>query len=550
MSTEGARERVPSWWLGPAANSREGALFWGAIAAVVLLALSLRLPGLAPSSLYLDDAWVAVLARDASLSDLLAIRPPHPVGFLVLLAFARRLLPGAELSLQLLPFAASLALVPLGAWLVRRRAGGLAGGILAAVLLALNPAHSAFAVRVKPYATDALLSLVLVAATERCLSEPSARRLGRLALLASLAVLFSYPAALVGAVGFAGAFLASVGSTRKRGALVGIAAAFLAADLFFGFFLVYGQSNQALTNYWEGSFVPLHDPAAAVAFIVSRTILVFASSFPRGFGALGILGLLGFVLLLVNRGTRLAAGLLGALWAAFCAAAAMRLYPVDGRTTAFAYPLVALVAAGTISMPMKRARRAVVREGVPAFLAAAVVLTSSSRVEYPVVEDARLVRSLRAESEPGDTVLIYPHANWAAGYYGDWPVRLVPVDYYGTRFESRLLRDRSITLPGRLGYEDHPEVLDPALEELVSQKPERVLYLATHLEVKCCAAHVHIREFLGASGYRSERLARSLDGELLRFTRQPSNRGPGTPPGLPKAGGSRPERPSSTSGGP
>jgi hypothetical protein len=331
---------------------------------------------------------------------------------------------------------------------------------------------------------------------------------------------------------------------------MGLAAAFLAANLFFGFFLVYGQSNQALTSYWEGSFVPLRDPGAAVGFIVSRTILVFASSFPHGFGALGILGLFGFGLLLANRATRLSAGLLGALWAAFCVAAAMRLYPVDGRTTAFAYPLVALLAAGTVSAQMQRARRAVVREGVPAFLAAAVVLTSASRVAYPVVEDARLVRSLRAESGPGDAVLLYPHANWSAGYYSDWPVRLVPVDYYGTRFESRLLREGAVTLPGFAGYEHHPQLLDPALRDLVSRRPERVLYLATHLDVNGSAAHVHIQEFLVASGYRRERLALSANGELLGFTRQPSHRESGIAPVLPRAGESRPGRLSSTSGGP
>lgn len=540
LATEATRERAASWWLGPAANRTEGALFWGSIAAVVFLALSLRLPELAPRSLYVDDTWVALLARDASLSDLLAIRPPHPVGFIVLLAFARRLVPGAELSVQLLPFAASLALVPLGAWLVRRRTSGLCGGVLAAVLLALNPALSASAVRVKPYATDALLSLILVAATERCLAEPSARRLGRLALLASLAILVSYPAALVGAVGFAGAFVASVASTRKRGPLMGLAAAFLAADVFFGFFLVYRQSNQTLTTYWEGGFVPLHDPAGAIAFIVSRTILVFASSFPRGFEALGILALVGFALLLAHRGTRLTAGLFGALWAAFCVAAAIRLYPVDGRTTTFAYPLVALIAAATISTQIQRTRPAFVREGVPAFLAAALVLSSAMPVAYPASDDARLVRTLSTEAKPLDVVLLYPHANWSAGYYSGWPVRLVPVDYYGTRFEGRLLRDRSVTLPGLRGYEDHPEILDQALEKFISQKPERVLYLATHLDVKCCAAHVHIREFLGASGYRSEALAVARAGELLRFSRQTPLKESGGPPVPRRAGESRP----------
>jgi hypothetical protein len=463
---------------------------------------------------------------------------------------AVRFLPGAELSVQLIPFAASLALIPLGAWLVWRRTGSLCGGILAAVLLALNPILSEYAVRAKPYATDALLSLILVAATLPCLAEPSPHRLWRLGLLAPLAILFSYPAALVGAVGFAFAFSAAIVSTRERGRLTRIAGAFIAAEATFGFLLVYRQANDSLKIFWQAGFVPLDKPYAALAFVASHSARVLTDSFPRDWWALGILPLLAFARLVQRRETRFTAAFLAALWASLFAAAALRLYPVDSRTTAFAYPLVALLAAGTVSVQMQRARLAVVREGVPAFLAAAVVLTSASRVAYPVVEDARLVRSLRAESGPGDAVLLYPHANWSAGYYSDWPVRLVPVDYYGTRFESRLLREGAVTLPGFAGYEDRPQLLDPALRDLVSRRPERVLYLATHLDVNGSAAHVHIQEFLGASGYRRERLALSANGELLGFTRQPSHRESGIAPVLPRAGESRPGRLSSTSGGP
>ncbi|MCM3874907.1 MAG: glycosyltransferase family 39 protein [Thermoanaerobaculia bacterium] len=529
---------------------RERAVFAAGVSAIVVLAASLRLPGLAPPSLYFDDVWVALFAREASLAELLAIKPHHPAGFMALQALALRVLPGAELPVQLLPFAASLAIIPLGAWLVRRRTGGVSGGLLAAVLLALNPTLSDYSVRAKPYATDALLSLVLGAATLACLREPEPRRLRRLAFLAPLAVLFSYPAALVGAVGFAVALSAAFASSRQRGPLMRIAGAFVAAETALGIVLVYGQSNQSLQRFWEYGFVPRGSPSDALAFVASRTALVFVSSFPRDWWALGILVPLGFALLLWRRETRSAAAFVAALWTALFAVSAMRLYPMDGRTTSFAYPLVALVAAATISAQMQRARQAVVREGVLAFLAAAVVLTSASRVAYPAGDDARLVRTLVAESEPGDTVLIYPHANWTAGYYSGWPVRLVPVDYYGTRFEARLLRDRSVVLRSFPGYENHPEVLDPALEELVSRKPDRVLYVAINLAVNRTAAHAHILKFFGASGYRSVRLAVAEEGEVLRFSRQPPLPDSGAPPGLPQGGESRPGPGSSTPAGP
>lgn len=519
---------------------RESAVFAAGVAAIVVLAVALRLPGLAPPSLYLDDAWVALFAREASLADLLALKPHHPAGFMALQALALRFLPGAELSVQLIPFTASLAIIPLGAWLVRRRTGGVSGGLLAAALVALNPTLSDYSVRAKPYATDALFSLVLVAASLTMLARPAPRRLWRLALLAPLAILFSYPAALVGAVGFAFAFRAAFASARERGPLTKIAGAFVVAEAALGILFVYGQSNEAMKSFWQEGFVPLKGPSEALTFIASRTALVLMSSFPRDWRALGILVPLAFALLLARRETRPAAAFLAALWASLFAAAAMRLYPVDGRTTSFAYPLVAVLAAWTLSKGTRRAGSPLIREGVPAFLAAAIVLTSAARVIYPPFEDARLVRALATEARPGDAVLLYPHTNWSAGYYSGWSVRLVRADYYGARFEARLLREGAVTLPGFPGYEDRPQLLDPALHELVSRNPERVLYLATHLEVNCCAAHVHIRRFLGAAGYVSERLALAPGGELVRFTRPPPPAPSGAPP-LPKGRESPPE---------
>ena len=189
-----------------------------------------------------------------------------------------------------------------------------------------------------------------------------------------------------------------------------------------------------------------------------------------------------------------------ALWAALFAAAALRLYPVDARTASFAYPFVALLTAWTVSTQTRRAASPLVRRGVPALLAAAVLVSSARPVAYPQFDDARLVRALAAEAKREDAVLVYPHANWAVGYYSGWPVRLVKAEYYGTRFEAQPLREGTTILPGLPGYEERPQVLDPALLEALSRRPPRVLYLATHLEVNCCTAHSHIQESCATPG--------------------------------------------------
>jgi hypothetical protein len=516
----------------------ERTLFLVGVCAVVVLAFSLRVSGLAPPSLFLDDVWVALFVREASFRELLTLRPPHPAGFMAVQALALRLFPGAELAVQIVPLTASLALIPLGAWLVRRTTGSACGGILAAVLLALNPTLSAYSVRAKPYATDALTSLLLVAVTLACLTKTSTGRLRVLALLASLAIPFSYPAALVGAVGFAVAFTTAAVTGRERRPLLWIAGAFVAAEAALGFLFVFGQSNDVMKSFWQPGFVPLGRASDALLFIASRSALLSLSSFPENWTALGILVPLGFALLLGRRATRPAAALVAALYTSLFAAAALRLYPMDGRTVTFAFPLVALLAAWTVSSVARGVHAPLLREGLPAFLAAAVALTSSTPVSYPPFEDARVVRTLAREARPEDAVLVYPHANWTAAYYAGWPVRIVRNDDYGTRFEARLLRKDSFTLPGIPGYERRPELLDPALRIVLSANPQRVLYLATHLEVDCCAAHNRVRHSFQALGYSSERLAVANGAELIRFTRPPDQKPSGSPV-LPTDRGSR-----------
>lgn len=498
---------------------RERVLFLAGAGGAAVLAAFLRAPGLAPRCLYLDDVWAALFAREASFPSYLALRPPHPAGFLALESLALRVLPGAEVAVQAIPFAASLALVLLGAWLFWRRTGDAAGATFAAVLLALNPTLSDYSVHAKPYATDSLLSLALAAMVLKALDEPSPRRVGLLALAAAPAVAFSYPAALVGSVGFAVALAAALASGRNRPRLAGIALAFFAAEAALAALLVLGQTNAQLASFWRTSFVPLGHATEALGFVASNSVLLLAASFPRGWWALGLLPPLGLALLLSRRETRLAGAYAGALWVSLFAAAALRLYPVDARTASFAYAFVALLTAWTVSSQTRRAASPFVRQGVPALLAAAVVVSSSRPVVYPGFDDARLVRALVAEAKPEDAVLVYPHANWAVGYYSGWPVRLVKAEYYGTRFEARPLREGTTVLPGLPGYEERPEVLDPALREALSRRPPRVLYLATHLEISCCTAHLHVLKSLRDAGYAAERLAVAHGGEVLRFTR-------------------------------
>ncbi len=520
MSDAEARAPFRRPWRTPVPPALASLAFALAVAAVVLLAVALRLPGLDPRSLYIDDTWVGVLVKEAPLSEILALRPHHPIGFLGLLSLVRRAVADPELSVQALPFAASLCLIPLVAWLVRRQTGGAAAGILAAVLVALNPELSAFSIRGKPFETDALVCLVLVALGLDTLLRPSFRRLAWLALLAAVVTPFSYPAGLVGSVVVALAFLRTLGEKRDRVPAAALFALFLAVMAALASVAFSGRGNDTLQSYWASGFMPVGSARGAFDFAASRSRRILESAFPPGWGAMGLLVPLGVAALALRKSTRPGALLAAALWASLLAAAALRLYPLSSRTAVFAYAPIVAFAAGIVGRYSARLPRPS-GEALPGLLAASLVLTASTPLADSRFDDARVVEALERAARPGVGVLIYPNANWSVAYYAGWPMRLAPVDYYGTRFEARPLRARTTLLPGRTGYEVHPEFLDAALGSFFSRSPDEILYIATHLEDDCCAAHARVVDAFRAAGYTGRRLAQAHGAELLRFRREP-----------------------------
>jgi hypothetical protein len=129
--------------------------------AALAVAAVVRVAWLADKPLWRDEAWVAVLAREAG--DHFELSPrPVPAGFLFLSAAALRLpvLP-PEITLRLLPLAAGLATVALLPLLVRDLDGRPGVGAAAAWLAAGMPVLIYYSRELKPYALDALLAVAV-----------------------------------------------------------------------------------------------------------------------------------------------------------------------------------------------------------------------------------------------------------------------------------------------------------------------------------------------------------------------------------------------------
>ena len=114
--------------------------------------------------------------------------------------FSKRLVPDPELSLQLVPYCASLAVIPLLAIVVATISGSRALGVVAGSLMALSPDVAYYSVFVKQYTVDvlAIAGLLLIAVCFFRSREVRYLRLG--AGLSIVSLLFSFPSVFAGVV--------------------------------------------------------------------------------------------------------------------------------------------------------------------------------------------------------------------------------------------------------------------------------------------------------------------------------------------------------------
>ena len=363
--------------------------------------------------LWCDEAFVAANFITRDYADLL--RPLDysqicPLFFLWLELSAVKLLGFSEPALRLLPTAASVAGLFVFAHVSGRvlagRARVLAVGVFAVAYYPIR--HGA---EVKPYATDLLSSLVLLAlAVEWWRASTGARSRSRWrwvwALAAALPMVLglSHPAVFV-AGGISLALAWPAWRERRRGALAAFAVYnLMLVATFVALFAAFtgGQSRASLetlrSHYWAGAFPPWREPARLVVWLAeAHTGRMFAYPFGEARGASGFTTLCfatGLVFLWRRRETPLLVLTLGPLGLAFAAAILGR-YPYGGsvRTMIFAAPSVCLISGLGLAALLARLpracdhRRAFTSAVVGLWLAGLVVLALNAAWPYKSVAD-------------------------------------------------------------------------------------------------------------------------------------------------------------------
>jgi len=484
------------------------------VVALMLCAVLLRLPAFAPAALWLDDQWVAVLVRDASLGDLLRLAPPVPLGFVLLQKAVGAVFGISPATLQLLPMAASILLVPVTAALALRITGNRAISFLAALFVATDPVLVTYSTRVKPFVFDALATALVAWLFVDTRRNPSPRVFLRLAVASVLSTFFSFASLISGAVLLhLGALLAARAALRSdpipraelwREAIVACAVFDAFAILVFGLIL-RTHGDAAVFAYWEKAYLPLTDFALLKNFLLSRGANVY-EGIVAGLTAriTAILVAVGALVLIAQRRTRSPTLGIVAVLCGLYAASALRCYPAGGgRTDLFVHPLGAVLVAAAIGSLVSFVHRSAPRAALA--LAVAIVVAvgvATQPAVYPIRGDREVIEHATATIAPGDAIVIYPWSSWAVALYGSWPVdlRVEPVSTNG--FYAVPKRPQTLLLgetAGGQSFLDSPMVAPQQVDALLGDnEPARLHLIATATREPALR---YIREAFEARGY-------------------------------------------------
>lgn len=397
---------------------------------LIALALAVRLPSLSTTGLYRDDAWPLLAAR-TGLARAVRIGVTIP-GFEVFLwAWGR--VSTATVWAQAPALVASVTAVALAYGLARKLGCEPFAAVVAGGILALAPMAVLFSTRVKPYAVDAVVSLILFALAVRLAQAPSRRRWVSLTAVAVMAPLVSasvLPVALTAMAWSASRGWTHPDATRQSRLLaLALPAGYVAMVALYAF-VVLGNVPPPLHDSWASHYV---DDLGGARYVFDE----FAAGIFYRHGPTGPLLLVAIVAGVVWARPHLAALLLGPVLIAFGLAVVGRAPFGGGRTDIYLYPGVALAVALTVQRALGGRRLRWAGPAVTVALALFAVTDGRRHVEgnpYPGADTARLIALVRNQMVPGDAVVVAPFTRYAFALYDRTAPEVLLSSRYSTGF--------------------------------------------------------------------------------------------------------------------
>lgn len=493
---------------------------------IICAAAWARFGGLNPTTLWFDDLWVAALVKMPSLWDAVTAPAPAPPGFVLILWIVDKLTLDPEWGLQLIPYLAGLATIPVAGYLGRRITETMWGGLLAASLMALSPWVSAFSTAVKQYSLDALVTLLLLTVAVILFSrKASVRDFVMLAAATPIAFLFSVQSIFLStsllAVVALRLFMQSSNAPKTRARVWGVIGFHAAALAFIYLSLIQMRTTPALQGYWMDNFVPASSIFGVFEFLVTCGADALQGAMPYGWGWPVLLAVPGFVWLMSSRrwrplGTVLLVFTMGLPFASY-----LKLYPMGGeRTDIFVHPVVILLVTLGLHAVISRVTHERIRNYgyvLPAVTALCFAVFIPAVSNYPASDSEQAMATvLDAAGRRDQRVISMPAAQWLLAYYGPWDYDVVREPNSTTSYVIEFEEDGPIVLPFSgaqdiatalaSAIEDRPRIVHivdsdfSILPEVVDLMPQ--IQTSGYLEVR---AYLDVRTSIRTFGFQASR---------------------------------------------
>ncbi|HEV7734867.1 MAG TPA: glycosyltransferase family 39 protein [Candidatus Binatia bacterium] len=388
---------------------------------VALVGVGYRWHDLSRWGFWNDEAWVAISTRVEGLSQFLLSMATTPVLWGALLR-PLALLPHAELSLRLLPFAWSVLTLWLAWRLGTRLAGHALGGLFAVALVALDPASIQWAKQLKQYSAEAALILATLLAADASIRDR--RGLRWLGLLLAVGATVSNAQILAAPPVLAIVLIATLvrrdGLPARRVALLTLVVGLF--DVAWYALVLRPGMPASLHDYYAEGYLP----TGSVAVTAAAARAAFDRLLVPGLGAYGVWVAAAAVVGLVgDPRTRSVALVVGLLVLEIVALSALQVVPLGiVRTSLFLITaLLVLTGAAAARATMALWTRPLLRPVAVVGLVALGIVVGRDRpwaamasVERP--EDVGpLIQELEAARMPDDRVLLYARTAFVWGYY-------------------------------------------------------------------------------------------------------------------------------------
>lgn len=453
----------------------------------------LRHRPLGPSSLWLDDAWVALGAVRADGIGEVVISGMTAPGFSVLLSGWLAVTGFSATAAQALPFLLAVVAAPVLYSAVVRLGGPRPVAVVAGAALVVAPLHVDYATRVKQYSLDTLAAVVLLALAWAVVNAPASSRrwiaLTATAVVATVASASTVPV-VVGA--FAAGGIAALRTGRRAlpvavasGAVYAVVAGVWAVTV------VRPAVNETLSEFWAGYYVELDEGVRAAVGSLAlglERLLVAVSPLPWGVSA--VLVVVGLTWLAARRPLVAVAVVVPLVVAV--AMAAVEAAPLGGgRTDHHLFASLAL-AMGFAVEPLHRLR-APAGWAAAGALVVALGLTASPAAGYPKQDVRPIAAEVDARIGEDDVLLVYRSSIWAYALYTDQPVELVETAEYLRRWGPAFGDDRVHVL-GR--FRDEPERHRSEVRSVVADldADASVWLLASHYQDDLGAIETYLDE--------------------------------------------------------